>query len=278
MRQLTDCEQQLIEKLVQLKQSARLEELQVARLLRKELECFALRWVLEPKKTLFFYSTQKPIDWDALRKNYFQIADVLYLIEELEQGHFIKIQTLSFEVKADEERILYDRQKYKYKSLTDTFWGTKGDMSYLVPINAEHKVYVDFVDYLEKYSNKVIYPLPLLEDFVANKYKSIEQRNFEKQIEDNERHYQTQMKASADQYEEQIRKTNYSLVISAIALITSATMPFLVNRCTPPTEIDNVQLKAIEQAIINSKTAWPNAINIQSSDTLSIKNILPPQK
>lgn len=55
-------------------------------------------------------------------------------------------------------------------------------------------------------------------------------------------------------------------------------MPFLVNRCTPPTEIDNAQLKAIEQAIINSKTAWPNAINIQSSDTLSIKNILPSQK
>lgn len=43
MRQLTNSERQLVEKLVRLKQSARLEELQVARLLRKELECFALR-------------------------------------------------------------------------------------------------------------------------------------------------------------------------------------------------------------------------------------------
>lgn len=278
MRQLAETERLLVEKIVQLKQAARLEELQVARLLRKELECFALRWVLEPKKTLLFYSIQNKTDWNVLRKNYFQVADFLYLIEELEKDRFVKIQTLSFEVETDEERVLYDRGKYKYNSSNDTFWGIKGDVQYLVPINAEHKVYIDFVSYLERYANKVIYPLPLLEDFVANNYKSIEQRNFEKQIEESERHHQAQMKVSADQHEKQISKTNYSLVIAAIALITSATMPFLVNRCTPPTEIDNAQLKAIEQAIINSKTAWPNAINIQSSDTLSIKNILPSQK
>ena len=278
MRQLAETERLLVEKIVQLKQAARLEELQVARLLRKELECFALRWVLEPKKTLLFYSIQNKTDWNVLRKNYFQVADFLYLIEELEKDRFVKIQTLSFEVETDEERVLYERGKYRYNSSNDTFWGIKGDVQYLVPINAEHKVYIDFVSYLERYANKVIYPLPLLEDFVANNYKSIEQRNFEKQIEESERHHQAQMKVSADQHEKQISKTNYSLVIAAIALITSATMPFLVNRCTPPTEIDNAQLKAIEQAIINSKTAWPNAINIQSSDTLSIKNILPSQK
>lgn len=278
MRQLTETERLLIEKIVQLKRAARLEELQVARLLRKELECFALRWVLEPKKTLLFYSTQNNTDWNALRKNYFQVADFLYFIEELEQDRFVKIQTLSFEVKTDEERVLYDRGKYRYKSSDDTFWGIKGDMQYLVPVNAEHKVYIDFVSYLERYANKVIYPLPLLEDFVVNNYKSIEQRNFEKQIEENERHHQAQMKASADRHEKQIIKTNCSLVIAAIALITSATMPFLVNKCTPPTEINNAQLKTIEQAIINSKTTWPNAINIQSSDTLKIKKVSPTQK
>lgn len=251
MRQLTYNEQQLVEKLVQLKQSARLEELQVARLLRKELECFALRWMLTPQKALFFYSTQTNIDWDALRKNYFQVADILYLIEELEQEHFIRIQTLSFNLKTDEERVLYDRKKYKYKSSDDTFWGMGNDITYLVPINAEHKVYVDFVDYLEKYANKVIYPLPLLEDLVKNNFKSIEQRNFEKQI----------------------NKTNCSLKIAFAALIISAIIPFLVNRCTPPTKMDNTQLKTIEQAIINNKTTWPNTINIQLSDTSKIKKI-----
>ena len=116
MRQLAETERLLVEKIVQLKQAARLEELQVARLLRKELECFALRWVLEPKKTLLFYSIQNKTDWNVLRKNYFQVADFLYLIEELEKDRFVKIQTLSFEVETDEERVLYDRGKWKIHS------------------------------------------------------------------------------------------------------------------------------------------------------------------
>ena len=58
MRQFTENEKQLLEKLVQLKQSARLEELQVATLLRKELNCFALKWNIETDKTLVFYSTR----------------------------------------------------------------------------------------------------------------------------------------------------------------------------------------------------------------------------
>ena len=69
MRQLAETERLLVEKIVQLKQAARLEELQVARLLRKELECFALRWVLEPKKTLLFYSIQNKTDWNVLLKS-----------------------------------------------------------------------------------------------------------------------------------------------------------------------------------------------------------------
>lgn len=260
MRQLTSSEQQLVKKIVQLKQSARLEELQVARLLRKELECFALRWTSEPQKALFFYSLQgtsiTDVNWDNLRKNYFKIADFLYFIEELEQEHFIRIQTLSFDLKTDEERVLYDRKKYKYKPSDDTFWGVENDITYLVPINAEHKVYVDFVDYLEKYANKVIYPLPLLDDLVTNNYKSIEQRNFEKQID----------------------KTNSSLKIAFAALIISAIIPFLVDQCAPPNKMDNAQLKTIEQAIISNKTTWPNTINIQLSDTLRIKNIPSIQK
>ena len=76
MRQLTCNEQQLVKKLIQLKQNARLEELQVARLLRKELECFALRWTLEPQKAILFYSLQgtsiADINWNDLRKNYFK--------------------------------------------------------------------------------------------------------------------------------------------------------------------------------------------------------------
>lgn len=292
MRQLTDNEQRIVEKIVQLKQTARLEELQVARLLRKELECFALRWILKPKKTMFLYSCKDEsitdINKESLRKSYFQVADFLYFIEELEQEHFIKTQTLAFEIKTDKERVLYDRSRYKYNASNDSFGEEDGSKSYLVSIDVEHLIYIDFVDYLEKYANKIIYPLPLLEDFVAD-YKSIEQRHFEKQIEENdrhhkeqiannERHHREQMKASKIWQDKQIKRTNWSLIFAALAFISSVSIPFLVNRCTPPSKIDDTQLRTIEQAIIHSKTTRPNAINIQSSDTLRIKNISPSQK
>lgn len=119
----------------------------------------------------------------------------------------------------------------------DTFWGKEGTISYLISINAEYKVYIDFVDYLEKYADKIIYPLPLLEDFVANNYKSIEQRYFEKQLEENEQHHKeqidnneryhiTQMEASKKWQTKQISRTNCSLIFAVLAFISSISIPF----------------------------------------------------
>lgn len=113
-------------------------------------------------------------------------------------------------------------------------------------------MYIDIVKYLEKYANKIIYPLPLLEDFVENKYKSIEQRNFEKQIS----------------------KTNCALWVSIIALVVSTIISIIEIRCSPPTKIDNHQLKIIEQSIIKKKATYPSFR--QLSDTL--KNVSPNKK
>ena len=293
MRQITENEKQLLEKLVQLKQSARLEELQVATLLRKELNCFALRWNIEPNKTLVFYSTRnngsKEIDWDALRKSYFQVADFLYFVEELEKENFIKIQTLSFELKNDNERMLYDRGKYKYDDKNDRFWFENDDIIALCSVNAQRKVFIDFVEYLERYANKVVYPLPLLEDFVKNKYKTIEQRNFEKQLEENNNHHieqikkndsyhKEQMDANNKWQERQISKTNWSLFISAMAVMFSAVIPVPVNKCASPTKIEDSQLKEIKEAIIQSKTIIPDSIVVRQHDTLNVKRILPSVK
>lgn len=251
MKQLTKKEQQLVRKLVDLKQTARLEELQAARLLRKELECFALKWTLKPQYTLSFYSSNYK-DWDKLKKSYFQVADFLYFIEELEQENLIKIQTLSFDLKEDEERVLYDRHKYEYHTEDDTFCEKDGNGLFRADIKGKQIVYIDIVKYLEKYANKIIYPLPLLEDFVENKYKSIEQRNFEKQIS----------------------KTNCALWVSIIALVVSTIISIIEIRYSPPTKIDNHQLKIIEQSIIKNKATYPSFR--QLSDTL--KNVSPNKK
>lgn len=96
MRLFSDKEKEIINKLISIKRNSNLEELQVARLLREQLSCFAIQWTLKPKKELSLYSyegkTINDIDWDGLRKNYFQTVDFLYLIEELENYNLIKLR------------------------------------------------------------------------------------------------------------------------------------------------------------------------------------------
>ena len=109
------------------------------------------------------------------------------------------------------------------------------------------------VDYLEKYANKIVYPLPVLKDLYDNKYKSLEQRNFDKQM----------------------NKTNLSLGIAFSSVLVSAVVPFILDKCSSPTKIDDAQLETIKNAIIESKSVVPDSINISYSDTLKIRTITP---
>lgn len=258
MREFTDKEKELIEKLISFKQTARLEELQVARLLRKELQCFAVKWSINPIKIqLYSYKgveDSSKIDWDSLRRDYFKLVDFMYFIEELESASYVKMQVLPSKDTTDEERILYDKSKFKYIESCDEFWSRENNgISYFVPIEAKHIVKTYMVDYLEKYANKIVYPLPVLEDLYDNEYKSLEQRNFDKQM----------------------NKTNLSLGIAFSSVLVSAVVPFILDKCSSPTKIDDAQLGTIKNAIIESKSVVPDSINISYSDTLKIRTIMP---
>lgn len=253
MRSFSDKEKEIINKLISIKRSSKLEELQVARLLREQLSCFAIKWTLEPKKELSLYSYEgknmDDIDWNGLKKNYFQIVDFLYLIEELENYNLIKLQTLSFDLEHDEECLLYDRNLYEFKH--DAFWHKSDGIKYLIPVEAKHNVYVDFVNYLEKYANKVVYPLPLLEDLAENEFKSIEQRNFEKQLNDADIHHKNELKVA-----------NRSYYIALLAVFISAIVPFGVNKCTDPVELNSKQIESLQEAIKKSKVSFTDSVKV----------------
>lgn len=73
------------------------------------MSCLAIKWTIEPKTVSLYSSentTMNNVDWQRLRKNYFQIVDFLYFIEELEHYNLIKLQTLSFELNDDNESLL----------------------------------------------------------------------------------------------------------------------------------------------------------------------------
>ena len=123
----------------------------------------------------------------------------------------------------------------------------KGDTLKLETYN----VYVDFVNYLEKYANKVIYPLPLLEDLAENEFKSIEQRNFEKQLKKANKHHKEQLKVA-----------NKSFYVAMLAVVVSTIVPFGVNKCTDPVELNRKQIESLQKAIKESKVSFPDSAKL----------------
>ncbi len=79
-------------------------------------------------------------------------------------------------------------------------------------------------------------------------FKSIEQRNFKQQL----------------------NKTNWSIGITAIAVIVSAIMPLIIMICSPDTD---KQIEKIESAIRATRTEYPTKIEVSLPDTITVKDI-----
>lgn len=132
MREFTPQENAFIERLVK----AHLEngvnslaELQVSRLLRDDLKFFALKWAIEPKPTVTIYVPKGEKDADKIDNLFFQIADYIYFIEELESLGFIKLQNVPSDKKED-FTILYDRDEYEYSPEENWFWREIKDVEF----------------------------------------------------------------------------------------------------------------------------------------------------
>lgn len=196
MREFTTAQNNLIKKLVDIQHEATpgsLAELQVARLLRKDLKFFALKWSTEPKDEVILYVRKE--DKENLKKIdglYFEIADFIYFIEELETLGFIRLQNIP---SSNEENftILYDRDKYKYNSKEDNFWVEMQDVKIgdrtisgeaLVSLEGWHKINTDFAKDLQRCALSIVYPLPLARSYVENGFMTQEQKGLIKQLKD----------------------------------------------------------------------------------------------
>lgn len=256
MRQLTTEEKSIVKKLVDRKKASTLEKLRTSSLLQDNLDCFAIRWDLtSPKKVIIYVDKDNKESTDRIYLQYFKICDFLYFMDELCDNHYIKLQTISFpEKKGESQHALYDRTKYQYgfpegmvaQGSADLFFEKEVGGKRLYPINQiEEKAYTDCVDLLEKYHDKIIYPLPLLEDLVNHEYKSIEKR----------------------QFDEQMCWTRLSVFIASIALILTA----LFEGFDSQISIDGDQLKRAKQVIVEYNTDVTDTIHIGTPDTSNNK-------
>ncbi|MGE4309157.1 hypothetical protein [Bacteroides sp.] len=118
MRQLTDIEKDIIHAIISNKQNNNLGELQIAKILRTELSFLAIKWEITPRKAIYVFAEENTPD-KVIDNNYFQISDFLYFIEELENNHFIKVQSMPT-IKND-YKVLYDKDIYTYNPPTIGF-------------------------------------------------------------------------------------------------------------------------------------------------------------
>ena len=275
MRIFSKPENEIIKKLVNIQRKAKpgsLADLQVARLLRKKLKFFALQWSVEPIDEIIIFVPEKDFNnKKKIDRQYFDIADYIYFIEELEQLGFIKLQNIPSN-NEDNFTILYDKKKYKYDKDNKKFW-TDGNIKnggrtikgeVIVSIKQWRKFNTSFAKDLQRCALSIVYPLPLARDYVNNGFKTLEQLQFEKQMD-------TALDSAASG--RKAAKWGVAATIISIFALIATIITLVVTICNSkmPTTIDRFDLKRIETAIKSNHISEP--IEIITNDTVVVKQV-----
>lgn len=266
MRLFTSEENKLIKKFVEIFQRSRpesLADLQVSKLLRNELDFFAIKWSVDPIEEVTIFIPEKDIiDKKKNDELYFDIVNFIYFLEELEEIGFIKFQNIPSS-KEENFTILYDRDKYTYNPENNSFWenmnlpqkdGTFIKTQGHILLKELHTFKTSFAKDLQYCALSIIYPLPLAEDYIKNDYRTLEQRQFEEQL--------TTALDSARSSRKATILGFTSVIIAIIALIVS------IYYYRKPTSIDNNDLLRIESAINSIHLDEP--IKTTTNDTIVI--------
>ena len=112
MRALLHEEMVFLRKIVSLKKQKELGSLDLGRLLKEKLDCFALKCELEPKPTITIYEAHKNGNKDISFDTFISIVDFIYYIEELEEKGYAKLLEISHDNL--KPGLLYDKEKYSY--------------------------------------------------------------------------------------------------------------------------------------------------------------------
>lgn len=252
MRGFTEKEKLFLKRLVKLKENNNLQELQLMRILREQLDSLAISWEVEPKCSIqIFFQEKTPSQkqWNEIRKTYFEIADYIYLIEELLEYRLIKLQEISLDGSSfDNRRYLYNREKYEIHEDIIFEKENRENCLYALTDITKHKVNVTFARDLEKYANKIIYPLPLLNDLIDNKFQSINER----------RHSQ------------QLCRTNISIIVASLAILIP-----IIYECFFDDKITKSDVNEIVTEIKELKSNISLDNKTQEFDTLELKLLTP---
>lgn len=182
MRKFTKAEKKLLSLFVDEQRKNQIQNLQVAKILRENVPFFAISWETEPKGkiTIYVNKTDEPTDWSEVQNTFMSISDFMYLLKELESYQYIKFVAMSNLNDDNNDRMIFDRSKLAYNKEFESFAsaspvsikGYKGTAFF----QTNHSdYYLDVANELNDLSNKIIYPLPVLREYVHNGYKTQEE-------------------------------------------------------------------------------------------------------
>lgn len=279
MRLFTQKENQIIKLLVNYKRSGKLRDLQVAPLLRKNLSFLALRWEIEPIPQVFVYTPgvepKNKIE-EATRDNYFTILDFVFFIEELLERGFIKLLEIPSRL-PDNQRILYDKEKYEFVPDKNQFidkkidkatlsffsefqyqlMGVKDNFTYTTGITAQ-RFPNSFAYNLEKVAYCIIYPLPVAEEYVREGFYSLEDRRHIEQKKLNAANLITTNKSLLVS-ENALKISSKSFKVATIALLLSVIFGLI--QCCSDSRIKKEQFEKIIETIQSINNVKSSTIN-----------------
>ncbi len=284
MRLFSEHENKIIKELVNTKLRGvnAIQHLQAAKILREQFDFFALKWTVGevPSISIYHRHTEDCVKKEEYSKLYFKVADFIYFLKELESNGFIAIQTIT---KKQERKysLLFDRKKYKYNEEKNEFIPInehpidtndfiQGDPPPFEEVSPgvytllqvdSHEINLDFANDLERYGLGIIYPLPLAVDYVNHNFQTLEQSQFEKQME-------TALKSA--------KYGRWAAILGAVSAFAAIVALFYTLATdNKPTTIDKLDIERIETAIKSNHISEP--FEIVTNDTLIVKQVQPAQ-
>lgn len=279
MRKFSKHENQIIKLLVETKSKGidAIQSLQTAKILREKFDFFALKWNVgeNPSISVYYRHTEEEANKIKYNSLYFQVADFIYFIKELEILGFIAIQTISKKQKR-EFNLLYDRSKFTYDEKEDRFdpinenpIDTAEMLGKSLPFQEispgvyalfqvdKSEINLDFANDLERYGLGIIYPLPLAEDYVNNDFKTLEQLQ-----------YDTEIATALDAADSGRKAAKYAIASFVIAILTFG---YTIYNNNSQSSTEEKALERLESTIKSNHLAEP--IKVITSDTITVRQV-----
>ena len=241
MRDFTTKERLFLEKINAYKTENKYDKLHFRNLLSEYIPGYVLLWNGFNKKTdqMVLYGKKER---NLLHLDHILLADLTLFIYELQELGLISIRTN----KTTKLFVAYDLNCYRGNGPLETLSNVQAKDGCEINKDNGYEHYISRVDIelqVLELCKSVIYPLPLLNDLIKNKFQSISERRYRKQI----------------------NCTIFSVAVASLGVILSAFIGF--KQLKTETHFDNDDLTRIEHAIVSPKKVLIEGVK-ETCDTL----------